>query len=362
MSNLYAVIMAGGVGSRFWPRSRERKPKQLLEIIGNGTMIQNTVGRIRSMVPDQQILVVTNRHQSEAVHQQLPFLPPENILVEPIGRNTAPCIGLAACHVRRRDPQAVMVVLPADHLIRNQNEFLRVIEVAKRVAVETDALITIGIKPTHPETGYGYIQIEEENSEQNPYFSSGVYRVKTFAEKPNLETAERFLQSGDFLWNSGMFVWKANAILNEIRVHLPDLFDQLMKVDASLESPAYPKILEEAYGLIRSISVDYGVMEKAGNVYVVKGDFGWSDVGSWDEVVRLSPHDADGNAVRGKVIVKDAARNFIDANGKIVAAVGVEDLIVIVSDDAVLICKKGRSQDVKEVVDYIRRKQMNDYL
>lgn len=362
MPNLYAVIMAGGVGSRFWPRSRERKPKQLLEIIGQGTMIQNTVERIKSFVSPEHILVVTNRAQHQAVREQLPFLDPRNIIVEPIGRNTAPCIGLAACRIRRDDPNAIMVVLPADHLIRNRDEFLRIIELACRVAVETDALITIGIKPTHPETGYGYIQIDEDNAERNPYFSQGVYRVKTFAEKPNLETAERFLQSGDFLWNSGMFVWKTSTILNEIRIHLPDLYEQLMNVDAALDSPAYDEALEKAYGLIRSISIDYGVMEKAGNVFVIKGDFGWSDVGSWDEVVRLSAHDAQGNALRGKVIVKDSTRNFIDANGKMVAAVGVEDLIIIVTDDAVLVCKRGRSQDVKEIVDYIRRKQMNDYL
>ncbi len=362
MSNLYAVIMAGGVGSRFWPRSRQRTPKQLLEIIGSCTMLQNTVSRIESLVPAERILVVTNQLQHAAVQQQLSALPSKNIIVEPIGRNTAPCIGLAACQVRRSDPNAVMVVLPADHIIRNTDEFLGVLEIAQRVAVETDGLITIGIKPTHPETGYGYIQIDEEHSDRNPYFSHGVYRVKTFAEKPNLETAERFLESGDFLWNSGMFVWKASAILSEIEVHLPDLYAELMNVDAASDSPHYKESLEKAYGLIRSISVDYGVMEKAGNVFVIKGDFGWSDVGSWDEVVRLSPRDAEGNSLRGKVILRDALRNYIDAGDKVVAAVGVEDLIIITTDDAILVCKKGSSQDVKEVVDYIRRKQMNDYL
>ncbi len=362
MSNLYAVIMAGGVGSRFWPRSRERTPKQLLEIVGSGTMIQNTVNRIESLIPSDRILVVTNQLQSEAVQHQLSSLPSKNIIVEPVGRNTAPCIGLAAYQVRRSDPNGVMVILPADHIIRNRDEFLRVVEIAQRVADETNALITIGIKPTHPETGYGYIQIDEEHSERNPYFADGVCRVKTFAEKPNLETAERFLRSGDFLWNSGMFVWKANAILSEIEMHLPDLYTQLMSVDAASDTPQYHDTLETAYGLIRGISVDYGVMEKAGNVFVIKGDFGWSDVGSWDEVVRLSPRDAEGNALRGKVILKDASRNYIDAGDKVVAAVGVEDLIIITTDDAILVCKKGRSQDVKEVVDYIRRKQMNDYL
>ncbi len=362
MSSMYAVIMAGGVGSRFWPKSRERSPKQFLEITGSGTMIQNTVGRIQKIVPAMNTFVVTNRLQEELTIRQLPFVPRENILIEPVGRNTAPCIGLAATLIHRIDPKGIMVVLPADHMIANVEEFLRVVGVAVKVAQESDALITIGIKPSRPETGYGYIQYEDESQPNNPYKNEGVLRVRTFAEKPNLETAEKFLESGDFLWNSGMFVWKAQSILKEIEVHLPDLHLQLKALTQKPGSNEFKIALEQAYGLIRSISIDYGVMEKAGNVFVAKGDFGWSDVGSWDEVVRLASTDNEKNSIKGVVITKDAAGNYIDAGGRVVAVVGVQDLIIVTTDDAVLVCKKGKSQDVKEIVDYMRRKQMNDQL
>lgn len=360
MAHLFSVIMAGGVGSRFWPRSRERSPKQLLELTGSGTMIQNTVARIQPLIPSVNTFVVTNALQHEEIVKQLPFVPKENILVEPVGRNTAPCVGLAATWISRVDPDGVMVVLPADHIILNVPEFLRVLEVAVTVATETNGLVTIGINPSHPETGFGYIQFSDE--EGNPYRPRNVYPVKTFAEKPNLETAERFLESGDFLWNSGMFVWKAGTILKEIETHLPELSEQLKALGSTMGTQEYGSALEQAYGLIRGISIDYGVMEKSTNVYVVKGDFGWSDVGSWDEAVRLAIPDGEGNVKKGTVVTRNAQNNFIDAGSKIVAAIGVDDLIIVSTDDAVLICRKGQSQDVKEIVDYIRRKQMNEYL
>jgi len=362
MPQIFSVIMAGGVGTRFWPRSRERLPKQFLEIVGSGTLLEKTLARLGPLVDQRHTFVVTNAVQAEAVRSQAPLIPNENILVEPVGRNTAPCIGLAASWIRRLDPDGLMVVSPADHLVQDDQEFLRILKLALRVAEEKDALVTIGIKPTHPETGYGYIQFTEEELDQNPYRAEGVHLVKTFAEKPNLETAERFLSSGDFLWNSGIFVWKAGTILKEIELHLPELHEELLTVQKSLDSPNYMQVLELAYGVIRSISIDYGVMEKAGNAFVVRGDFGWSDVGSWDEVVRVTPKDGEGNSLKGKVIVRDATNNFIDAGNKLVAAIGVKDLVIISTDDAILICKKGESQEVKEVVDYIRRKRMNDYL
>jgi mannose-1-phosphate guanylyltransferase len=362
MPQNFAVIMAGGVGTRFWPRSRERSPKQFLEILGGGTMIENTLARLKPLVDERNAFIVTNRVQAEMVLRLAPLMNAENVLAEPLGRNTAACIGLSALWIDRVDPQGLMVVSPADHIVQNNEEFLRILRLALRVAGEKDALVTIGIKPTHPETGYGYIQTAEEEIDRNEYRSEGVYRVKTFAEKPNLETAERFLKSGDFLWNSGIFVWKASVILREIELHLPDLYEQLVNIRKSIGTPGYEQALEHAYRIIRSISIDYGIMEKAGNVYVVKGDFGWSDVGSWDEVVRLSPKDAQGNSVRGQSILLDSKNNYVDAGRQFVATIGVEDLIVISTDDALLVCKKGRSQDVKEIVDFIRRKQMNGYL
>ncbi|MDP2885905.1 MAG: mannose-1-phosphate guanylyltransferase [Ignavibacteria bacterium] len=362
MPQTFAVIMAGGVGARFWPRSRERSPKQFLEILGGGTMIENTLSRLKPLVDQSNVFVVTNRIQADIVRQLVPEMPSSNVLAEPIGRNTAACVGLSALWINRVDPDALMVVLPADHIVLNTEEFLRILQLALRVAQEKDALVTIGIKPTHPETGYGYIQSAEEEIDRNEYRSQGVYRVKTFAEKPNLETAERFLESGDFLWNSGIFVWKASVILRELEIHLPELHEQLLDVRASIGTPVYEQTLEHAYRIIRSISIDYGIMEKAGNVYVVKGDFGWSDVGSWDEVVRLTPTDDAGNSIRGRTILVDSNNNYVDAGKKIVATIGVDDLIIISTDDALLVCKKERSQEVKEVVDFIRRKQMNEYL
>ncbi len=361
MVNVYAVIMAGGVGSRFWPRSRERSPKQVLEIVGPGTMIQNTVKRIESFIQPENIYIITNKIQKDIIAEQLPAIPKNNILVEPFGRNTAPCIALAAHWIRRRDPEAVMLVLPADHLISEHDKFWAIVQKAIMVAETSNALVTIGIKPTHPETGYGYIQYDDLE-DRNPFFNDHIYRVKTFAEKPNYETAVKFLESGDFLWNSGMFIWRASFILEEIERLLPEIAEQLQKVAYSIGSEEYESTLERAYGLIRGISIDYGVMEKAKSVYVAVADFGWSDVGSWDEVKRLTPVDEDGNALRGTVVVRDASGNYIDAGNKLVAVIGVKNLIVVSTDDAVLICDQGRSQEVKEIVDYLKRKKMNEYL
>lgn len=362
MPNVYAVIMAGGVGSRFWPRSTEKTPKQLLEIVHKGTMIQNTVERMSGLIEPSKILVVTSRVQKSTVARQLPQIPAENIIVEPIGRNTAPCIGLAALFIRRIDPDAVMVVLPADHLMQDEEEFRRVLGLAIWVAYESARLITIGIAPTRPETGYGYIQVVDEDDGTNPYFSRGVLKVKTFAEKPNRETAQKFLDSGDFLWNSGMFIWKVEAILREIRNSLPELHAELEKIEAAIGSDREEAAIETGYRTIRGISIDYGVMEKAREVYVLRGAFGWSDVGSWDEVYRISGKDAEGNSVSGKAVLLGTRNTLVHAGNRIVAAVNVEDLIIIATDDAILVCRRGESQDVKEVVDYLRRKQMTEYL
>lgn len=362
MPNVYAVIMAGGVGARFWPRSREKSPKQLLEIFGNSTMIYNTVKRLDNIIDRQNILIVTNKIQKPYIAKQLPSIPGDNIIVEPFGRNTAPCIGLAALFLKRIDPDAIMVVLPADHIIQNEEEFHKVLRLAIWVAYESGKLITIGIHPTRPETGYGYIQFEDTDNRKNPYFSRGVYSVKTFAEKPNEETAKRFLRSGDFVWNSGMFIWKVDTIINEIKKSLPEMYGELMKIDAAIGTEKYDQTLELAYKLIRRISIDYGVMEKAQDVFVLKGNFGWSDVGSWDEVYRLSGKDENGNSVTGKVFLQNTKNALIYSQNKLVASIGMEDVIIIDTDDALLVCKLGDSQDVKEVVDYLKRKQMNEYL
>ena len=362
MPTTCAVIMGGGVGTRFWPRSREKFPKHLLRIAGKGTMIQDTVKRLDPLVPPRDVFIVTNRLQKPQLAKQLPHVPEENIIVEPVGRNTAPCIGLAALHVMRRDPEAVMVVLPADHRIVDEGEFRRVLAVAIETARESSSLLTIGIQPTHPETGYGYIQFVSERENDVPNYDKGVRRVKTFAEKPNLETAEQFLASGDFLWNSGMFVWKAATILQEIERSLPELSNELRKIESDIGTSRYQQTLETAYGIIRGISIDYGVMEKTPHVFVIPGSFGWNDLGSWDEVYRISGKDDCGNSITGTVIQKGTKNTYIYSPDKVVAVIGVEDLIIVNTDDALLVCKRGQSQEVKEISDYLKRKQMNDYL
>jgi mannose-1-phosphate guanylyltransferase len=354
--------MAGGVGSRFWPRSREKSPKQLLKIFGEQTMLQNTVRRLESFILPSNVFIVTNKIQKPLVEKQLTNVPEQNIIAEPFGRNTAPCIGLAATLLKNIDSKAVMVVLPADHLIRDEQEFLRVIKLATEVSYTSANLLTIGIQPTHPETGFGYIQFVDTSDSTNPYFEQKIYRVKTFAEKPNLETAKQFLASGDFLWNSGMFIWRVDVILNEIKQHLPEMYAELSKIEFLVGDKNFSVLLENVYKMIRGVSIDYGVMEKAKSVFVIPGNFGWSDVGSWDEVTRLSGKDDGGNSVNGKSFLRNAKNIFVDSKDKFVAVIGVDDVIVVNTDDAVLICKKDQSQDVKEVVDYLKRKQLNEYL
>jgi mannose-1-phosphate guanylyltransferase len=359
---VYAVIMAGGVGSRFWPRSREKSPKQLLEIVGEGTMIQNTVRRLAGFIEEKNVFIVTNKLQKNSIIKQLPTVPVENIIVEPVGRNTAPCIGLAGLFIHRLNPKGIMIVLPADHVIGDEKEFVRVLQRASQVAHDTSSLVTIGIHPTHPETGYGYIQTKDSSEEKNPVNMEGVFEVKTFAEKPNLATAQKFLESGDFFWNSGMFIWRVDVILSELEKNLPELYSQLMNLQPSIGTSLFEQNLDTTYGLIRSISIDYGVMEKAPKVYVIRGDFGWNDLGSWDEVNRLTPKDEQGNFISGKIIMVNSKNSYIYSTDKIVAAVGLEDIIVINTPDAILICKKGESQNVKQVVDDLKLKQMTEYL
>jgi mannose-1-phosphate guanylyltransferase len=352
----YAVILAGGVGSRFWPRSRKQKPKQMLNIFGNHTLLQETITRISPLVPIEQVLIVTTRELAPHLKQQLPELKDENFLIEPVGRNTAPCIGLAAMKLAARDPEALMVVLPADHLISDAERFLTCLQQALDTARQFEALVTIGIKPTHPETGYGYVQFNPSKQK-----ATGAYEVITFAEKPNLATAQRFLASGDFLWNSGMFIWSVQRILKDIEISLPELYaalDQINKLEGSDDQSQYPTI----YSGIKAISVDYGIMERAANVAVVRGDFSWTDIGNWAEVYRLSPKDENGNVnLNGNVLVE--ARNcYIDSPDRFVTLVGVQDLIIINTGDALLICHREHAQDVKKAVEFMERHQMDKYL
>jgi mannose-1-phosphate guanylyltransferase len=354
--NLFAVIMAGGVGARFWPRSKKKNPKQLLKIFGDNTLIQDTVDRVNGLCPKENILIITNEHQIDGVRQQLPDIPAENIIVEPFGRNTAACIGLASIIIQKKDPDAVTFVLPADHVIKDKDSFIHTLMTAAKFAIENPALVTIGIEPTKPETGYGYIQIDEDSGKDN------VFKVLTFAEKPNYATAVNFIKSGDFLWNSGMFIWRVETILNEIQKHMPDLYEGLINIKDQLDSPDFANILSNIYGQLRSISIDYGIMEKSENVYLVKGKFNWSDVGSWEAVYELSEKDKDGNVKIGTIYTDMVVDSYIYSPEKFAAVIGIDNVIVINYKDALLICNRDKAQDVKNIIDYLKLNKMNDHL
>lgn len=353
---IYAVIMAGGVGSRFWPRSKKKLPKQLLKIFGDRTMIQSTVDRLSGMIENENIYVITNQLQRDEVLKQLDGIPSENIIDEPFGRNTAACIGLASVIINKKDPDAVTVVLPADHIIREKDKFIETIENAAKFAFQSKGLVTIGINPTRPETGYGYIQINDKE------VSNNIHKVYTFAEKPNYATALRFLESGDFLWNSGMFIWRVDTILDEIKNLMPDLYEGLIKIQNHISEPNFREELSNVYGQLKKISIDYGIMEKSSKVFLTKGMFTWSDVGSWEEVYQLAYKNESGNALVGKVFTDMVTDSYVYSPDKMTAVIGLDNIIVINHDDTVLICRRDKAQNVKEIVDFLKINKMDEYL
>ena len=285
---MYAVIMAGGKGTRFWHKSRERMPKHLLDIVSERTIIQETIDRILPLIPAENILIVTGLSHADELMKQAPQIPEENIIIEPVGRNTAPCIGLAALHIKRKSPDAVMVVLPADHLINDAAQFCHLLSLAAEMASRGDYLLTIGIKQTSPETGYGYI---EQGVLKATVKGEDIYEVKSVREKPDLEQAKAFLEKGGFYWNSGMFVWRVETILRAIGRWLPELHKGLLRIEESIGTDREKEMVNRVYRAITSISIDYGVMEKADNVLLMRGDFGWSDMGSWDSLWEVSEKD-----------------------------------------------------------------------
>jgi len=352
--------MAGGIGSRFWPQSRKARPKQFLSVVGEDTLIQNTVARLNGIIPIENCHVVTHDRYVEQTHEQIPAIPKENILSEPISRNTAPCITFAALKIQQKDPDAIMVVLPADHVIKNVKLFQETLAVGIEKAREERALVTIGIEPTHPATGYGYIQFDPED-QKHPDELTALF-VKTFAEKPNLETAERFLDSGDFLWNSGMFIWRADSILQSVEKHIPDVYEAFEAFENEIPADEEPDCILSAFRNSPSISIDYGVMERADKVYVVPGSFDWSDVGDWKAVYDLAEPGKAGNVIEGNAIVHDSSRCLIQSDNRLVAVVGVNDLIVVDTEDALLVCHRNSAQRVKNVVDYLYTHQLEEYV
>ncbi|MCY4232428.1 MAG: mannose-1-phosphate guanylyltransferase [Bacteroidetes bacterium] len=354
---IYSIIMAGGIGSRFWPQSREAHPKQFIRVFEEQTLLQQTVSRIKPLVPLERTLVVTHERYVPLTSQQLPDILENNILGEPISRNTAPCIAYAAFKLHQIDPEAIMVILPSDHLIKDEERFLQTLQKATDVAQAPGALVTIGIQPSYPATGYGYIQYDPtENIHQ------GVYPVRTFAEKPNESTAERFLDSGDFLWNSGIFVWRVDSILSNMKIHLKSTWDAFQEASDHLGTDQEASSIIKAYHKSARISIDVGVMERAGNVHVIPGDFGWSDIGDWRAVYDLSEKNQHGNVLRGNAIVHDTSRCLVDAGERLIAIVGIHDAVVVDTDDALLICHRNSTQQVKNIVDYLRAHQHKDFV
>ena len=367
--NNYAVIMAGGVGARFWPKGTSKLPKQFIRIADeNHTLLQQAYKRLEGVFHDTKIFIVTNVIYKNEVRKQLPKIPEENIICEPIGRNTAPCIGLACLFINQFKSEANVLVVAADHIINDEKEFHRVIKSGLKFVGDNGGIVTLGIHPTKPETGFGYIQydadkvteIEIESKDGNTF--EKIYKVKTFAEKPNADMAKTFLESGDFLWNSGMFIFRTDTMMEEIRNFMPELFEALEKLKHSLLSNDFDKVLETEYSKLKSVSIDYGVMEKAKDVYIIRSHFGWNDVGAWDEVYNIKEKDSNGNVNQGRTVTIDTKNCLIINDQKMVATIGVEDLLIINTDNGLLICKRGEAQTVKEVVDYLRRKGMEQFL
>jgi len=346
----YAIIMAGGIGTRFWPSSRAKKPKQFLNLIGERTMIQNTVDRILPIIPIERILVITNSDYVSLVQEQFPEMPSENIIGEPIAKNTAPCVAAAAAILKAKDPDSTMVVLPADHHITRPERFREILTLAMEKAESGNNLVTLGITPYRPETGYGYIQLDEEQFET--IGNDHIYHVKTFAEKPDLKTAVSFLESGDFLWNSGMFVWKTSTILEQFKVHLPSIYKETEELCHKMTGDSVSAI-NTFYNVVTSISIDYGIMEKAGTVHVIPGEFGWSDVGSWMAIYEHGEKDDNGNVITDENVVINDSQNCLvrTSSKKLVALTGLIGVGIIETDDTLLIVKLDASQDVKKLVD-----------
>lgn len=345
--NHYVIIMAGGIGSRFWPMSRSKFPKQFHDILGTGkTLIQETFDRFAAFVPAQNIYVVTNERYYDLVKGQLPSMTDDQILLEPVGRNTAPCIAYACYKINKINPDAVFVVAPSDHLIAKEDVFREKILLGLEACGKEEVIMTLGITPTRPDTGYGYIQFLDEET------GADYHKVKTFTEKPNLELAQTFLESGDFVWNGGIFLFSAETITHAFGAHLPDMAELFTSISDTYYSPGEKEAINETYSTCKNISIDYGIMEKAENVFVIPADFGWSDLGTWGSVHDNMEKDFHENAVSGNAVVYESFNNVVKTTNpeKLVVLKGLEGFIVVDTEDALLICKKDDEQFIKQIV------------
>lgn len=341
------VLMAGGKGERFWPRSRADFPKQFLDLDGTGSLIRTTFNRIVNLVSPDSIYVATLAQYRDLTLRELPELPEDHLILEPVGRDTAPSLGLAAVWLQLEDPDAIMVALPADHLITNEAMFLATLEAAIAAAASGPHLVTLGVNPTRPETGYGYIQLGELHDQ---FRGLPVHKALRFVEKPTREVAERYMEAGDYLWNAGMFVWQVGVFLEEIRLRMPELYEVLQSLSVLGDRQIVAQALPDVFYRAPRLSIDFGVMEHSDKVLVLPAHFGWDDLGSWATVERVRPRDRDGNIIRGNALLYDAKGVIVEGiSRRQVAVVGVRDLIVVDTDDAVLVCALDHAQDVKKV-------------
>ena len=356
--SVYGFIMAGGVGSRLWPRSRKRTPKQFLDLIGRETMLQDAYYRLLPAIPPECILVGVGTEYVPTVREQLPELPPENIVTEPSGRGTAPAIGLGALHIHRRDPEAVMVVVTADHHIGEAQRFRNALMSASQVA-EDGHLVTLGITPSFPSTGYGYIRRGELLQTLGEW---SVYRAIRFTEKPDATMAQAFLDSGLYSWNSGMFIWAVESILQEFERQMPDFHAQLAEIERALGTPEEQTNLERVWSQVEKQTIDYGIMERSHDVAVIPVSIGWNDVGSWKTLMDLLETDENGNVLVGDHVALETRNSLIYSPKKVVATIGLEDMIVVETENALLVCPRDRAQQVREIVDALRAKDRQDLL
>lgn len=355
--NTYVVIMAGGIGSRFWPFSRTNYPKQFHDVLGIGeSMLQMTARRFEHICPPENVFVVTNKDYEALVKEQLPQLSDNQVLLEPVGRNTAPCVAYASYKIAQLNPDANLVVTPSDHVVLKEQKFTDVIIEAVAAAAKDDVLITLGITPSRPDTGYGYIQYMGDGSQH-------LKKVKTFTEKPNLELAQMFLESGDFVWNSGIFIWSVQSILRAFRQYLPEISEIFEEGNAVLNTDKEQNFITRAYSQCRNVSIDYGIMEKVDNVFVLLADIGWSDLGTWKSLYTISQKDENGNVIDGEVLLYDTKNCIVKMpKERLVVLQGLEDYIVAEYNNVLMICKKEEEQKVKEFMADAKSKKGADYI
>lgn len=355
--------MAGGGGTRFWPLSRRERPKQLLNLSGNEIMVNETIDRITASVGEGNVFIVTNETQAQLMKIETEGrMDPKCILAEPAARNTAACIGYAAMEIVKKYEDGIMCILPSDHFVKNQKEFTNIINAAIETAQETDMLVTVGIRPTFPSTGYGYICTDQGSAKAIGTTGKEYFAVKEFVEKPDEETAKEYLASGNYAWNSGMFIWKASTILKKFEELLPDIYACLAQIGDAMGTEKEQEVIQKIYPEIPKISIDYGIMERSKDVVMLEGDFGWNDIGSLDMLGIMKEEDENGNILYGEQVNIDTKNCILYGKDKLIATIGVEDLIVIQEKDAILICDKSRTQDVKTVVDMLASQGKEQYL